>query len=292
MLHARRSTRVGLRSHHPAVTWSFRASTAAFALAVLPLTPLAARQNPPGLTVASIKPSTASRTAPHRIDVLPGGVLRASNVPVIRLIQFAYHRLPSSELRLDLIADAPTWAREDLFDVEAKADRDTTTEQMALLVRTLLEERFKMVTRTETRERDVYVLRRKRSDRFAAGLKVRDDCAAVRATGVPIQFLATPANGQRLWFGRPCASASDLIRNLEGLLATDVTDETGLTGSFDYYVSYPSDLTASPADVTQAPSDMSLVPAAVERDLGLTLSRVRRPVPILVIGSLSRPTAN
>jgi uncharacterized protein (TIGR03435 family) len=252
---------------------------------------VAAQSAAPAFTVASIKPSARGADDPKDLMIKEGGVFIVDNMTLERLIQMAYRPTEwPAEMRADRIVGLPAWARQDRYDIEAHGSPRWNIEAMPLL-RTLLEDRFRLTTRWEGRERQVYVLRRARSDRFGEHFTPRavgDACEKARTIGpVPITF---PPN-ERGWFGRGCTTMLWLLLDLEQRLRTDVIDETGITGSFDFLVSYPLDLTADPGNALQ-PNDNALLPAAVERDLGLTLTAVRRPVDTLIVVSVSHPAPN
>ena len=82
--------------------------------------PLAAQQPAPRFEVASVK-WTDSRT-PSSAPIpraQPGGRFRADIATVKSLVWFAYG------VRTDLIVGEPDWARQDRFEISAKADTDT-----------------------------------------------------------------------------------------------------------------------------------------------------------------------
>ena len=120
-----------------AAVWTFSALLAAS---------LAAQQRP-RFEVASVK-RTESRTlsvAPIP-RAFPGGRFNADFTTVAGLIWFAYN------VRSDLIVGGPDWAREDTFQINAKAATDAPLDQIRLMVQSLLEDRFKLVTHVESRE--------------------------------------------------------------------------------------------------------------------------------------------
>jgi len=256
---------------------------------------VAAQSAASAFAVASIKPTAAADDAPVLIEFRPGGVFRASGVTLERLIRNAYRRSPTSDLRADLIVGGPAWVRRDRYDIEARTGASTLPGDTTRMLRTLLEERFQLATRTEMRDRQVYLLKRRSSGGLGPGLRQRSeaDCEKFRAgDGGRLASILPPRSSDELsWYGRPCASIADLTSELEQRLSTDVIDETALTGRFDYRIAYPIDLSAAADNPLQA-YDNALLPAAVDRSLGLTLTTGRRPVSVLVIVSVSRPTPN
>jgi len=68
-------------------------------------------------------------------------------------------------------------------------------------------------------------------------------------------------------------------------LSAPVVNNTGVTGTFAYSLSYSADLLAQNQD---APS----FPTALREQLGLKLEPTRGPVDVLVIESVQPPTEN
>jgi len=56
------------------------------------------------------------------------------------------------------MANAPNWAATDRFDIEAKADGTPTSDQIYLMMQSLLLDRFKIAAHRETRELQGYAL--------------------------------------------------------------------------------------------------------------------------------------
>ena len=121
---------------------------------VLSLLPLGAQApadaKPPALEVASVKPTKIAGTS--LVQLYPGGRLRATNFTLRGLIARAW------SLQSDQVGGGAAWLQSDGFDVEAKAERNPPADQIWLMLRTLLAERFTLVVRTETRELPVYEL--------------------------------------------------------------------------------------------------------------------------------------
>ena len=58
----------------------------------------------------------------------------------------------------------PSWLTSDRFDIVAKAPDNASPEQMPLMLRALLADRFKLVVHTESRELPIYALVLARGD--------------------------------------------------------------------------------------------------------------------------------
>ena len=84
---------------------------------------------------------------------------------------------------------------------------------------------------------------------------------------------------------------SELAPTFQGLVGRPVLDRTSLAGRFDVEYSYaprPADAGVNSVFGPEAPG----VLAAVEEQLGLKLESERTEVPVLVIDSVERPTAD
>jgi len=181
---------------------------------------------------------------------------------------------------------------------------------MRALVQQLLEERFQLRTHRESRELPIYNLVFARSDhRFGPGLQVAPvDCRPFRSGQRPMSespiierpgghVIARCGNSMtwdmrtgattRLLNGMPMEQFVDI---LQAETSRDVHDQTGLTGVFDF------DLTFVPANPIAAPGsprpsgDGPALTTALQEQLGLKLESARAPVDLLVIDSVARPT--
>ena len=106
---------------------------------------------PPEFEVASIRPSTPDAQQNGRVQ---NGRVDLQNFPIKELIKFAWN-IDSD----DFIADAPKFLDSAKFDMVAKASSpQIDDEDLRLMTRALLVDRFKMATHMETRTISVYTL--------------------------------------------------------------------------------------------------------------------------------------
>ena len=122
-----------------------------------------------------------------------------------------------------------------------------------------------------------------------AKLKRANPDGEVALDGKPIEqgnsLSAYGADGSTHLVGKS-ASMDRLVYSLSGRLRAPVVDRTGLTGPFDY------DIVFSREDV---PSDTGGPPAlatALQEEMGLRLEKTRRPVDIIVVDHVEKPSAN
>src|SRR4029079_8856723 len=145
-----------------------KVASKSFALVVALSAVVAAQTAERKFDVASIKPN---KSGSNRVNLnpLPGGRFTAVNVSVMDLVTAAYGigiPFPRSN-----VLNAPAWVSRDRFDIVARADGNPTVDEVALMLRPLLADRFHLVLHPETRERPTYVLTVARPDQ-ALGRRV------------------------------------------------------------------------------------------------------------------------
>ena len=239
--------------------------------------------NPPTrFEVASIRRNPG--TGVYRMNTEPGGRFLAINMPLVDVIRSAY------DLRAFQLVDVPRWVETERFDILARTGRDDYPSVVALrpLVRTLLAERFGLVVEREQRVMQTYALTRLRPDRLGPQLTPSmADCRSPES-----RDLANPKRcgtnlrsiGDMTGTG---ITTTSLIFTLTGLVGTFVDDETGLTGAYDFSLKWSPGLADDPA----APERVSIF-TAVQEQLGLRLDPRRRPVEVIAIKRVERPTEN
>ncbi|HET9384848.1 MAG TPA: TIGR03435 family protein [Gemmatimonadales bacterium] len=262
-----------------------------------------AAQSPagPAFEVASVKPSNPDAAGPRGMPV--GGRFNASNVTLRELVLRAYELFDS---QLD---GGPDWQTSRRFDIQAKA-KDPVAGMTAMLpmLKTLLADRFKLKVHTERREMPIYALVVARDNGQLGPNITRStaDCsnaerelAETSAKAGPGAVLGLLQKGQ----GLPCAimpvparvsgsmtmrangsSMAELARFLTPATGRIVQDRTGLSGLYDWEITYdPRLLQAAPG------SDGPSLIIALQEQLGLKLESTRGPVEILVIDSAALP---
>lgn len=218
----------------------------------------------------------------------PGGRFNAINTPTARLIRLAYPTAGSE------LIGAPEWVTTERYDVVAIARPDTTRDEMQAMVRTLLEERFKLTLHRDTRERPTFSLALASSDgRLGPEMRRSDyDCAAVEAANRSNKPIPPAANG-----APPCGvvqaggtlraggvSMSLLAQMLSAPAGRLVVDKTGLSGAYEFTLRF--------SEQAQSVDDPPLIFTALQEQLGLKLMPDVAPVEVLVIDSVERPTPN
>ncbi len=237
--------------------------------------------------VASVK-ATAENCPPAcgLIRSTPGSAgYRAEGATLRSLMTVAYSVTDRQ------ISGGPRWMETERFDIEAKADRPRAADELHTMLAHLLEERFHLEVRSETRQESVWNMtvaeggskmpmhdpNDKNYPPIVFGWNSDQDgsvCASARGPNETMEYLAF-----------------SLSRNLN----INVIDQTGLPGRYDVNLSFMPD-SAHPrhADGTPVPfsPDCSDIFAALPRQLGLKLASGKGPVEYLVVEHVEEPTSN
>jgi uncharacterized protein (TIGR03435 family) len=208
---------------------------------------------------------------------IQGETFTATNVWLVDLITVAY------EITAPQIVGGPDWVRSDRFDIVAKMAADATRDQMAVMLRTLLEDRFALRVRNEKREMAIFELALANNDgRVGPNLH---DCSSLndKEKETNRSFRAPPG-------GDVAAGGCGPMRRVAGLAAGQVQgivhDKTGLSGNWRYNVFFGPDL----PDPNSANPNLPSFVTALREQLGLKLERTRGLVDVVAIDSVERPT--
>jgi len=251
---------------------------------------------------ATIKPSDPKAPPGSGIRRQPGGRFSTINAPARMLITFAY------QIQGYQLVGGPSWLSDDRFDIVAKMDGDpppvmpgTGADHMMLATRTLLADRFKLKMHRETRELDVYALTMaKPGGTPGPALKPASDaCKAENfagrgapAPGGPPPPVCGIQNGPgRIRFGGYPLSL--FASSVSGQLGRFVIDRTGLTGNWDFELTYTPEQRGTPPPGVNAPPIDPNGPdlfTAVQEQLGLKFESTKGPVDVIVIDSIEKPT--
>ena len=267
----------------------------------------------PAFEVVSVKPNK-SGDAGSQFRIEPGGRVTWTNTTLSAMVNAAYVRFMWDPRE---IVGGPNWFSQARFDVIAvapgglpRADADGFPSQLLAMLRSLLENRFRLKAHWEPREGPVYNLVLDRADRRLGPKLVPAavDCAKVAAATLAGTLpAARPGRGRECNFSLTTEAEAGSLQGNAVTMAVlgrfltaqgverEVVDRTGLSGTFDI------DLLHLPEhSVGGIPPDrLALDPrfqgrprlvTALREQLGLKLEPSRAPVEVLVIDSVERPT--
>ena len=289
--------------------------------------PNLAAQTPaaPAFEVASVRPSNPNPDPTNPLSQIalmlpqPGGRFTATNTPLRMLIMAAHELQQDAQL-----VGGPSDLLTAKYDITARAAGTATIgKELPQLLQSLLADRFKLKTHTESRELPIYDLVLARSDgRLGPDLRPsKSECSkgdeiaaagAALAKGDMTSFLGKPG---------PCMVTTDpsggplnlmmrgdgqeikqLVEILQAFTGRTVRDKTGLTGRYDFDMKMDlqmvlaaakragANIPAAAANIPQA--DGSSLMTALNEQLGLKLDSVRASVNVVVIDSVEAPVAD
>jgi uncharacterized protein (TIGR03435 family) len=270
------------------------------AIAISAQVPQSAR---PSFEVASIKPNPPGET---RVFMTGSGeTYIATGMTLPRLIGYAYR------VRDFQIIGATGWMTSDRWEISAKSPEGSISsarstadpnvpDPSALMLQSLLEDRFKLRIHRETREQPVYELA------VAKGgpkIKLSEDQGPIEQ--IPLEAIRSgvlnrkmPRGSYSTASGRFDATAISLDRFIGFLvphLDGPVNDKTGLEGLYDFslrYAQQPGTFAFASPDIPVDDLSGPSIYTALREQLGLQLNRGKGPVEVIVIDSAQKPTPN
>src|ERR1700744_4975589 len=238
----------------------------------------------PKVDVATIKPNDSGATS-MQVLTFRGRNLITQNSSLADLIMFAY------SVQMKQIIGAPDWIEKDRYDVNATPDVEgtPTADQVRILIRNLLADRFQLKFHHDKRELSAFVLRVGKD-----GAKVKPSQPNGNLHGVGMQQAATGA----LLFANnsPISAFTNFLQSL--VLDSPVVDQTGLTGKYDLAVTLTLDdsmFNGHPPAFPKPAEGVEPAPnlfEALQEQLGLKLTAEKTQVDVLAIDHVEKPSAN
>jgi uncharacterized protein (TIGR03435 family) len=233
--------------------------------------------------VASFKPSAPDARGGQIKPSAGGERYLADGVPVRLMLQVAYRLKPEQ------ITGGPSWIDTDRFDLNAKAEKPSTSDELHVMLMNLLAERCKLQFHKASKEMAVYAITVDKG-----GPKLTPHNAT--NSGDPWITQQT----ERLLHINLGATAVDMdyfAFRLAQLLDMPVVNQTGIKGGYDFKLEYTRDLPPGipeNAQLNGQPLDTSgpSLVEAMRQQLGLKLEKTRAPVDIIVIDHIEKPTGN
>jgi uncharacterized protein (TIGR03435 family) len=255
----------------------------------------------PSFEVATIK---LNRTMggignPYAVN---GDRFTASGLTLKSLIGYAY--------RVKEVQGGPGWVRSDYWDIEAKAhekivtrkltfnDRDDVPDMAALMLQSLLEDRFKLRIRQQQKEYPVYKVVVAKG-----GLKIQPSADQSPPSPIRPKTIGKLQRGSVRKtlnsFEGSAISIATFVNLLQGNSDCPLINQTNLSGLYDIKLKWSREEASSGTNNESASPlagvDLFFGPSffrAIQEQLGLKLEPAKAPFDFIVIENVQKPSVN
>jgi uncharacterized protein (TIGR03435 family) len=269
-------------------------------LCVLP----AFSQDSPKFEMADVHVSPKTSNLFSRSSPVRGHRYELKNGTMVDLVRTAY------EVEPDKVVEGPSWLELDRFDVIAKLPADAASDALRPMLRTLLEDRFKLVVHKDTRPLPIYVLSAGKKPQLKeaegteeTGCKPQSSSAAPAEGGIRLMMgnangtstTLTLGPGMTVQFNCRNMTMAAFAAGLRGMIGSSlnsgtVLDQTGLKGKWNFDVRWSMQMFGP---MMQNTGDRISIFDAIDKQLGLKLEEKPVPTPVIVVDSVNRkPSAN
>ena len=234
---------------------------------------------PPVFELATVKPSNPTQQGIGL--TMRGREVITINTPLSFLIEFAYG------LNSRQVIGGPPWMGTDKWDIVGRpqAEGVPNDKQIRAMIRTLLEDRFKLTIHRDKRELPAYAL--------VVGSGAKMSANTTNPNGLP--GLGFGGLGQMRVVN---ATMGDFVNAMQSnVLDRPVLDRTALQGRFDFTLNWTPDESQfrGLGATVPPPSPDAKLPGlftAIQEQLGLKLDSVNAPVEVVVIDKVEKPSEN
>jgi bla regulator protein BlaR1 len=228
-------------------------------------------------------------------DLPAGGGLQLTSITLHDLVILAY------DLQGHQLSGGPAWTNSEAYDIVAKLEQPEGPADVSHLgpmqerarwdrarnrTRTLLAERFQLTIHKETREGPIYALIVAKGGPKLQESKSEGNPSTMRSPGA--------INARR--------GTTDMLAGLlSNWLRLPVVNRTGLTGNYDYKLTYAQEPSVGAGGAMpptlDSPSDPfadsgASVFTALQEQLGLKIASQKGPIQVFVIDRVEHPSAN
>jgi len=219
----------------------------------------------PEFVVASVKPNTSGSNSSSSHG--SKGQVVFTNVSLKRMIEQAYN-VKSFQVT------GPDWMESVNFDLAAKYPPETRDEDKLLMLRALLEDRFKLAIHRESKDRQGYALVIAKG-----GFKLKPvDAAGGPSTNSNSNGRVTTVTASKV----PMAQVVDFVARRMG---ETVVNKTGIEGAYDFKLRYVND---DQSPETPETAGVPTLANALQENLGLRLQPQKVPVEFIIVDHVER----
>lgn len=240
-----------------------------------------------------------------------GGLLQATNTPLISYIAFAYRLNLSQSQAVE--KQLPKWATSKQYDIQARAAGNPAKDQLRLMMQSLLADRFNLAIHREMKQVRVYALVLSKPGEFGPSLQLHpanSQCSEALPAGnvcSTCSLAATPPNTNTDGLPATCGGVVRMPVSTPGMakvggrdltmlfianalagmgrLDRPITDETGLTEKFDFTLEWAPQMPPTMGPNAASPTEEAgpTFIDAVRAQLGLNLKPEDRPAPVVFL---------
>jgi uncharacterized protein (TIGR03435 family) len=232
----------------------------------------------------------------------------AANSTLAGYIVYAWDLMPSREQYDSMFARVPKWVSTDSFEIQAVAEGNPTKDQMLLMVRSLLADRFRLQVHTVSAEAAVIALILDKPGTTGPKLRPHSEgqpcdvhsASPTHAVGVfppvceSVVAVDTPHGAIMLAARNTTMKQIATFVSSLGQLDRPVVDKTGLSGRFDFTLEYTRERRGArpPQDVQPDDFQVTTLQEALHDQLGLKLKATQAPLDTLIVDQAERPSEN
>jgi bla regulator protein blaR1 len=246
-------------------------------------------------------------------SIPPGGRLLA-DFPLESYIEFAYKIMPAREQIDTMLAHLPKWVATERFVIQAKAEGNPTKDQMRLMMQSLLADRFKLAAHFETQMVPVLALDLKKSGEIGPRLRLhsqgpscdtalvappdRGSPSVIPGGFIPVcgAFIAVSGPNHTVVLGARDVTLQQIASYLGslGILGRPVVDHTGLSGRFDFSLSWMLEHSVPQPSAPSDPSNPAgpTLLEALQEQFGFQLRATKAAIEVLMIDHVEQPSPN
>jgi bla regulator protein BlaR1 len=230
-----------------------------------------------------------------------------ADFPLIVYIQFAYKQWFTDAQMRALLAPLPKWVLTDSYEIQARAARRPTKDQVRLMLQSLLADRFGLQAHFETRTVPVYLLTQIKPGKMGPRLHPHTPaCGTAQPVKSPaVKDVFPPLCLDKALMTIPQADHVKLTgsRNMPlsvlamylptmGDLDRPVIDRTAIKESVDFSLEFTPEAFLPMDPGADADTPVTSFQQALQNQLGLMLAPSKAPVDVLVIDHVERPIDN
>lgn len=264
------------------VEWTMKRITPDQAWAI-PKPPVPVRPMPadadPAFDVVTVKPSKPDAVGQSlRVQ---GATVSIANATLMDLATYAF------DVHKQQILGAPAWATSEHYDISGKAapEAQPNTEQVKVMLRKLIADRFQLAFHKEQKELSVYTL-----SVAKGGSKISKNTGKNETTGIIFRGPGSVLLN--------AVSIDDFCKMLQtAAVDRPVVNQTGLSGTYDFSLVWTPDAgpavpnanSLTPFDRADGPPDVF---GATQQQLGLKLDATRLQIGVLEVDKAEKPSDN